>query len=881
MSAAPKIDPEILDMVLRLVKGMKANGFNNQDIKFKLRKRFEEYEIQAALDNFKELHEDDTDDTVSLKENNDYFGWYEGPKSDLNSHWVRLKTHLKQKSNGWTDEMVHSLDIASTTVVSNLAPPKSEKPICIKGLVLGYIQSGKTANFSAAIAKAVDEGYKLIVVLAGMHNNLRKQTELRLREELVDPSDGKTCTTLTDVDDKGDFKRRQPVSANSQLNRKDGFTFVVLKKNSSVLRNFNSWLSEASEDVIKNCPTIIIDDEADQASINTKKAEQDPTAINNHIRNLIQLFNVVSYVGYTATPFANVFIDSEVSEDLYPKDFLVTLDKPTTYYGTEELFGREAVNGKEATDGLPVIRYIPNDEASHIINGAKNKNLEDSITPSMKDAIYSFILGSAIRLCRGEWKNHMTMLIHFSHLTDPQGTVKSELEEFIEDLKYDLENNNQDLKNILLNLWTNDFSQVTSQILGRLDHVFEKVYKNAIKFTEHLEIILDNSLSDERLTFDRSVRDGEPLWGIVIGGNTLSRGLTLEGLTTSFFIRHSKAYDTLLQMGRWFGYRKGYVDVTRIFVTDTLINNFYNLATLEQEIRDEIRLMANNNEKPIDVALRIRKLPGMIITANNKMRNSIASDLTYSGSKIQTHQLNITDVKILKNNASIIEKLLTDSKNFGKIGKIVFQDLDKCHLFKNVPNETVMQFLDNFFVSENNAKYDKKLIQNYINEINELIPDFSWSVSLMSLKNGKPINVGGFEVIPVRRNVKHELGLESGHIEATLRAVSTPGEELIDLADKVSPAVKNTDDVLKPVSGEKMSDTVLRNKLRPKNRGLIMIYPLDSNLNMSEEEYSKSRSKSRPSYPLRAAFQSYAISIVFPYIKEIQGNVTYMKNAKV
>ena len=181
--------------------------------------------------------------------------------------------------------MIASLDRASTQVVSHLSPPKSESSIVTKGLVLGHIQSGKTTNFSATIAKAVDAGYKLVVVLAGMHNNLRTQTELRLRVELVDPSDGKTCTTLIGIDENGDFKSRQHVSANSQLSKVNGFTLVVLKKNTSPLRNFSQWLCDASPDVLEKCPMLFIDDEADQASINTSKPDQDPTAINGHIRN--------------------------------------------------------------------------------------------------------------------------------------------------------------------------------------------------------------------------------------------------------------------------------------------------------------------------------------------------------------------------------------------------------------------------------------------------------------------------------------------------------------------------------------------------------------------------------------------------------------------
>lgn len=311
-----EIDLDDVELILTLARSYKQKGFSEEDIFYKVRKKFSETDIKYSL-KLLEKEFSNNSSTESLRTRKDYYGWYEGPDEKNDPQWPALKNFLLTKEASWSKDMVDSLDQASTSVVSHLAPPSSEKSLKVKGLVLGYIQSGKTANFSATIAKAVDKGYKLIVVLAGMHNNLRKQTETRLRSELVAPLDGKTCTTLTDVDEQGDFKRKQSVSANSQLNRRDGFVLVVLKKNSSVLRNFNSWLDDANPEVLKNCPVLMIDDESDQASINTNKADESPTAINNHIRSIFEKFHVASYVGYTATPFANVFIDASVEDDLY------------------------------------------------------------------------------------------------------------------------------------------------------------------------------------------------------------------------------------------------------------------------------------------------------------------------------------------------------------------------------------------------------------------------------------------------------------------------------------------------------------------------------------------------------------------------------------
>jgi hypothetical protein len=877
--SAKKLDLEVVEIVANTIRSYKRNGFNKEDIYFKLRKVYNDGLIDAGFE-LCESEDVERNGTTSyaLKESNNYYGWYQGPKQSGPYHWPRLKQALKDKTNPWTDEMLKSLDKSSSLVVSHLAPPDSKESVKVKGLVLGYIQSGKTANFSATIAKAVDEGYRLVIVLAGMHNNLRKQTEIRLREELVDPSSGNTCTTLTTDEETGDFKRRQPIKATRMLNRTDGFTLAVVKKNSSVLRNLRAWIEEADQDILLNCPTLIIDDESDQASINTNKEDADPTAINNHIRKLIGLFKTVSFVGYTATPFANVFIDVSDTEDLYPKDFLVSLDKPETYYGPEDLFGRDGVNGKKSFEGMPIIRNVPDEESDFIKDTIKKKE-ELLIVPSLTEAIDSFLIGATLRLCRGQWKEHSCMLVHISHLTGPQGDIKFLLERHIADLKYNLEDDDQSFKRRILSLYEKDFLKVTHQIIGPQSVNMDLFWKNMLKFLSALEIILDNSNSNERLTFDTSLRQGSPLWGIIVGGNTLSRGLTIEGLTTSYFIRDSKAYDTLLQMGRWFGYRKGYADLTRIYVTNELYESFYHLATVEQEIRDEIAVMAANQERPYDVALRIRRHPSLLVTARNRMRNAVKSTLTFSGTKIQTHQINVSKKQFIEQNKKSVYEILSKIKKAGKSPeKINFNDLKNCFLYRNIHPETILQFLDTIYVSENNAKFNKKLMQNYISELIQKNELTDWSVAVMSLKQGLPIKVDHLEVYPMNRSVKHESKTEDGSIEATLRAISTPGEELIDLADQFDQDFTNTDDIIEPKNGPNKSDTQVRNENRPKERGLLMIYPLQSNLDWSDKDYEVSRNQIEATYPLHAKDQIFAFTFVFPKSNSASSADSYLAN---
>jgi hypothetical protein len=397
---------------------------------------------------------------------------------------------------------------------------------------------------------------------------------------------------------------------------------------------------------------------------------------------------------------------------------------------------------------------------------------------------------------------------------------------------------------------------------------------NIRKFVERLEVILDNSKSSERLTFDRSERDGEPVWGIVVGGNTLSRGLTLEGLTTSYFTRSSKAYDTLLQMGRWFGYRKGYADLTRIFVTSELLSHFYHLATVEQEIRDEIKVMSINHERPIDVALRIRRHPNMTVTSSNKMRNTINAALTYSGTKVQTFQLNVSNKVAIEKNLKLISSLIEGLNGRSKQAT-KFKDLEHALLYRGLTGEFIQQFLDGLVVSDSNLKFDKRLIQGYITEMVRKGELNDWSIAVNSKKEGAKINIGNLSVSPFTRMVRQYTAIEGGDCEAILRAVSTPGDELIDLAD-LAPSMSTTTELLESIK----TDTRARFEMRPKERGLLLIYPLVSELK-SENFDAPGLTPDATTLPLRAAGQLFAISLVFPRAEAPIGQLRYIKNPTV
>ena len=856
--------------LVQQLKDQLALGRTLQEAKLRFLELFEESEIDRAIEHFKASDEKykSAKEISTLHDEPNYAGWYGGPDERTSSVWSGLKRTLKDKS--WSDQMIENLDLASTGVVEQLAPPKSESSMRVKGLVLGYVQSGKTANYSAVIAKAVDSGYRLIVVLSGMHNNLRNQTQARLKAELVDPNPT-GCTTLTSVDEGGDFQKKQNVAASRALSV-EGFTLVVLKKNSSVLRNFHAWLDGASEEVIRKNPTLIIDDESDQASINTSRPEDDPTAINNHIRKLMSRFHVSTYVGYTATPFANVLVDANVDNDVFPRDFLISLGKPPNYFGTEELFGRDRVAGLKEKDGIPVIRLIPPDDSS-LFSPRSLKSLDSSqslMTNSIQLAIDSFILASGARFVRGQHKKHMTMLLHISHLTDIQSRLKSDVDIYLKSLKFAAESEDQKLIDRLSALWKSDFQVVTKDFPGAEQIEFDKVWKYAKRVIEELDTILENSKSLERLTYDGT----DPVRTIVIGGNTLSRGLTLEGLTVSYFVRTSRAYDTLLQMGRWFGYRPGYIDLTRIFVTEDLRDYFYHLATVEQEIRDEIRMMAANEEKPIDVGIRIRNHPHMTVTASNKMRKAEDCAFTYSGTKIQARHVITQDKDTVESNYTAIKNLFGRSNKFGKRQLSTLQDFKNAILFRNVSHEVVLQFLDEYLFSPENGKFTNELLREYIVRQNKVKEVVDWSVAFISSQNGETVDVGGESVKMVDRSALKRSFDDNRSGSVQLRALSTPGDELIDLGDKFEPSISRIDDLL-PEGKERESEIALRRRYRPAERGLLVIHPLNWRQTV---ESGKTFSLSEP---LTARGPVFGVTFVFPFSKQDQSRYGFVGNRSI
>lgn len=786
--------------------------------------------------------------------------WFLGPNESTSSHWKKLCGILTAE-RGWSDDMIESLNESSNSVISKLANPTYEKQLHVKGLVLGYVQSGKTANYSAVITKALDAGYKFIIVLAGIHNNLRYQTEVRLRQEIVGPSDEK-ADPITRMDKNGDFDGKIAQSVNRTLGSKDGFGIAVLKKNATVLRKFNSWLSEAKDDVLTDCKVLIIDDESDQASINTKKnPELDSTAINKQIKEIIKRFRIVSYVGYTATPFANILIDSTIEEDLFPKDFIVSLKKPVSYIGAEEIFGSIDGSGDHKA-GYPLVKSI--NSLDDLTNERDIDEEVSELTYSMKYAIDTFILAGALRISRNIYK-HISMLFHCSHLNAEQAELHRLIEEYLRTRKFAIKKSSEEELRFFKDLYQKEFRPISIEMKKEPDDLSDSNLLSNLKlFLEKTQVILDNSQSDLRLSFETD------FWGIVVGGNTLSRGLTIEGLTVSYFVRSSKMYDSLMQMGRWFGYRPGYLDLKRIFITDNLRSQFINLATVENEIREEIKVMVENGDTPLDFRIRVRQEQGMTITAKNKMGTAVSTEDNLSHSFIQTRFLSI-DNKVCETNIKAVNNLV---QKLGKIGINKkyghFDNFRKSPIYIGARTELISQFLDEFSLSEGNTRANAKIIQGYINNNSKLE---NFNVAIISQINGSDSFklVDGTEIVLLNRTYSPNTKSDRDPSAIYLRSLSVPRDEMIDLGELISDCPKNADDASHFNGFKGYSD--IRRKIR--KDGLLLIYMINNNSTLRDEGV-----ESPEIAPIKTKHVLVGLTFVFPSDKS-KGRGRFISNKTV
>ena len=657
--------------------------------------------------------------------------------------WNRYEKLLLQR--GFAPPVVSSIDNVTDKVVGRLEDPDKKGQWYRRGMVVGYVQSGKTANFIGVINKASDAGYKLIIILAGMQESLRSQTQERVDEGYIgqDSSKKNNVSThdtllgvghinseripLTFTDKHNDFKNTQ----NFQVQQYNNATVLVVKKNTSILARLREWLKKNnsnSDGSISNLPLLMIDDEADHASVNTNDTDKDPTTINKRIREILNLFHRKCYLAYTATPFANIFIDPSTDDemykdDLFPRDFIISLDPPSNYVGSEKIFGNDS-------DALDIIRDIGDIE--DIIPLKHKKELKIPELPnSLQTAIYSHIVSKAIRLLRGQENKHHSMLVHVSRFKDVQEEAYNcivQLRQNIEkgvrySYKLDPTNalRNSYMKN-LYNIWDYDFKETYSQWSDIQDKLLEAVAS--------MQVMLINGDSADSLDY-QSYKNG--LNVIAVGGDKLSRGLTLDGLATSYFYRNTSMYDTLMQMGRWFGYRDGFANLCRIYLTPMTESYFSHISNATEELRNELKDMFAANLTPKEFGLKVRTHPGsLLITARNKMRSAqtLTIRLDLSGKLIESYALDLTEPN-RQNNWKLFNTFVSNLQH----NNIYKLNLQKNLEWNGILQTKIVDFISNFNNHPASQMTISKPILNYLKQIATLYP--FWDVVLVNIEHSK------------------------------------------------------------------------------------------------------------------------------------------------
>lgn len=698
--------------------------------------------------------------------------WSSKKKQDgENYYWDRYKRYIAYSLN---DKVIKTLDDDTDNVMDVLENPDIES-FNRYGMVVGHVQSGKTGNYSALVCKAADAGYKFIVVIAGGMNNLRDQTQARLNEYFVGQDLGqqvgvglgylnreKLPFSLTTKEK--DFNKHD-ADKNSQGLNFDNINapiLLVIKKNTKTLANVISWLEKQYKNQIKNHAMLLIDDESDYASINTKE-EQDPTTINKRIRKLLSLFQKSVYVAYTATPYANIFIDhqvghDELGKDIFPKDFIYALYAPSNYFGARNIFLDS--NNKHL---VPITDYVDCFPTKH-----KKDHQVKNLPESLKDGIRHFLLNIAIRNLRGQSNKHNSMLVHISRFTNIHQRTATLIETYLDKIKSDVR---------VYGMLHNATEQ--SSLLADIKNTFEtNLFSCEFDWPKTIASLTNiiSSVVVREVHQSRSVplvyRSDIPTNAIVVGGTSLSRGYTLEGLSISYFLRNTLFYDTLMQMGRWFGYRDGYQDLCKIYLPESTIDSFAQIILATEDLIDDLNSMRAAKMTPYDFGLAVKRHPDSLlqVTARNKQKNTktIDHEMNLDGRSKETAWL-VTDKEISANNIDSIKKIV------GEINKLVKPEKKGgAYCWKSVNKILILDFINSFvaYGSDNplNTKMPLEFIKEYIHEIN-----LDWDVALYS---------GEGELFTVDENIiinkeKRQLTLKGDHLEVLNRQVSSGSAESI------------------------------------------------------------------------------------------------------
>lgn len=725
--------------------------------------------------------------------------WVFAQHKDRPEYFTRYRLYLRNEE--FEESVIDKIQQNSERVLSLCADPATSVTAPLsdrhkKGLVVGDVQSGKTANYLGLMNVACDYGYKIIVLLAGGTNSLRTQTQKRVDSGLIgaksDTSNSENmiyigvgegpkrrfAIPLTNT--VKDFVKSTKLSNNARPEDYNKPIVFVVKKNASVLRALHGWLQPGCNDIQANS-ILIIDDEADYASVNTNKEDRDPTKINGLIRDIFNNFPIASYVGYTATPFANVFIDpydDNAYQDLFPSNFIIQLNSPTNYFGYEKVFPEgerkhlvlitegEADLLPASTDGDAIIEaildkgdnlteYQKREYLKTILDQMRSQCLRYELPQSLKDAVLNFLIGNVIRTQRGQPTKHRSMMINVSWLNDVQSNIRDAVADYVEYLKQviaqdatkstELFVRNKDMAR-LFEIYNEDDFYAEIRKKFSFEVIKAGIYDEIKQF--QIAVINSRYKGDERFDYEKHEERGAR--AILIGGFVLSRGLTLEGLMTSYYSRSASAYDTLLQMCRWFGYRPKYEDLCRIFIIESAVHEFEEVIDAVENLKLQFRRMSAARKTPSEFGLMIKQAPdtlgtkALLPSARNKLRKSVVVErrLDFGGVYTDTSKL-YKDPKVNLKNRDAVSKFF---KTLEKEGLFVGKIGSKSTISK-VKGHFVAGLLKEIVVPYENTKFSGESVADYILRD---APDDEWDVLIATgtsarLFNGEKAPVRSFE----------------------------------------------------------------------------------------------------------------------------------------
>jgi hypothetical protein len=878
----PSLIAEKVDVALSLMRAAESASFDKQAAIGELIRRFSLWIGQDSTLHDEEGHEP----------------WLVSARKKDWRYWQRYQEYLERKMSA---RAVDALDKSTDKILALLEDPDREGSWDRRGLVVGHVQSGKTGNYSGLVCKAADAGYKIIIVLAGLHNNLRSQTQIRLEESFLGyetssvgevgipvgvgeiDSDSKiqpNCATTRA--DKGDFTTK--VAKHLAISPEERPWLFVVKKNKTVLERLLKWIrshvadatdAETGRKFVSNLPLLLIDDESDHASVDTGEQlfnpdgtpddEHQPKAINSRIRKILHSFAKSAYVGYTATPFANIFIHrrnetSDEGPDLFPQSFIINLAAPSTYVGPARVFGLNSPDGR--TGELPLVRdisdHISGDGSGGWMPPKHNKDHVplhaglDTVPPSLMEAILAFVLACAARNCRGQGAEHSSMLIHVTRLNLVQKEVYRQVGEIVKRMRQRITRSvdHEALIEDLHALWDNDFLPTSEEIAARLPDdeshsvtpSWEDILAALPDVLSDIDVRMINGTAKDAL--DYAEHQGKGLKLIAIGGDKLSRGLTLEGLCVSYFVRTSKMYDTLMQMGRWFGYHPGYIDLCRLYTTAELVEWFGHIADASEELREEFDAMVESGGTPKDYGLKVKSHPILMVTSPLKMRTAETLLLSYSGNLVQTVAM-YREQPVLSRNLDATNRLLNAMGEPTERGPVRVRDekpdeWKRSFLWNGIDANLIIDFLSAFSTHPKASRANSSVLADFVGRMVAAGELTSWTVALLGEgKATKPyVFENGLEIVamPSRTDTKLQDSYSIG-------VLTEPGDEAIDMDYKAwkkafdwtlaewkpDPARNRTTPPIRP-GGKKIRDVrgLGRDDIKAApERGVLLLYPLN------------------------------------------------------